>query len=262
MSDIEKLLGIECLIFSSHKTATQTITYSLNQSGTPSLHAHILENIGMVEGQFNEFIKRYRASKSRRIKIISVFRDPLERLISSFFESLSEDAYAWVPQDEGEMRSADQDGIRSVMSRDELQKLFYRYCETKDGYGESIAYICNELGMDISDLRFSMEERIGKNQLENCDLYLLRFDELPWRLPDLLESIVGKKVPIVVINDTSSKSYAVQYSDLKKHLRMRGRDIEKMYASRKALIDLFYPGQYESILSERICRYGKPEREA
>ena len=99
MSDIEKLLGIECLIFSSHKTATQTITYSLNQSGTPSLHAHILENIGMVEGQFNEFIKRYRASKSRRIKIISVFRDPLERLISSFFESLSEDAYAWVPQE-------------------------------------------------------------------------------------------------------------------------------------------------------------------
>jgi hypothetical protein len=170
--DVEKLLGIECLVFSAHKTATQTITHSLCQGGTPSLHAHKLLNIGLPDGQFNQFIKEYRASKSQKLKIISVFRDPLERLISSFFQSLSEDAYAWVPQAEGKIpwvpqvegriRSTEQDGDRPAISLDELQELFYRYCKAVDGWGESIAYICTELRIAIDDLRFSPAERINK----------------------------------------------------------------------------------------------------
>jgi hypothetical protein len=256
MDITNQLLEIDCLIFSSHKTGTQTIKRSLMSSGVKCLHCHGLRNINLQANQFHEYLNYYNEVACRKLKIISIFRDPLERIMSSFFQSLTEDPYAWVGQDNAKETDGDTENIVRGMSFHDLQSLFYRYCERIDGYGESVLIICQELGIDPEKLTFSGQRLIGENDFDTCSLYLLRFDLMLPQLSDLLSHIMGRQISVRPSNLGSSKWYAEIYTGFKEHLRMTSDDIERIYKSRESLIELFYPGQYNSILSGKIRQYG------
>ena len=248
----EDWFNIEYLVFSAHKTATQTITNSLNFSGVRSRHAHVLYNMELKKGEFRFFLQYYRKRNNQKLKIISAFRDPMERLISSFFQSLEENPYAWVVPDNEDKASGEFN-----MAFIELQDLFYQYCKVVDGWGESVTDICNELDISIESLNFSEKDFIGLNETEDCFLYLLRFDLMLPYMANLLKFITGHEISLRVKNVSSAKSYAHKYIEFQKLIKMPRCGIAEIYESRKRLLDLFYPGQYESLLKEKIRRYGK-----
>jgi hypothetical protein len=295
MTDNNEFLDIEYLIFSAHKTATQTITNSLSSSGIKCVHAHGLGNMHMKENDFGKYLNDYTKVNSCRLKIISTFRDPLERIISSFFQSLTEldalrhlvgldpdalrhlvgldpdalrhlvgldpDALRYlVGLDNADKVNNDNENFVHRMSIDELQNLFYRYCEHVDGWGESIFIICHELGIEFGKLKFSEKGLIGENEFDNCILYLLRFDLMLPCLSTLLTHITERKISLRPSNLSNSKWYEGIYIEFKKSLRMPLYLIERMYESRRVLMDLFYPGQYDSIFTDTVRRYGYKNR--
>jgi hypothetical protein len=247
----QQWFDVEFLIFSAHKTATQTITASLNVSGIKSRHAHVLYNMALDENQFAQYLIEYHARERRNLKIISVFRDPMDRLISSFFQSLEENKHAWTDTHDEERGSGDFD-----MPLRQLIDLFSRYCETVDGWGESITDLCTEMQVAPETLTFSEVERIGINRLDNCALYLMRFDLMLPRLTELLGFITGRNVVLSTINQSKDKVYAARYLDLRAFLKLPPSIIVKVHESRRRLIELFYPGCYEAMLNEKLARYG------
>jgi hypothetical protein len=251
------LLNIEFLVFSSHKTATQTITNSLNTSGVGCMHCHTLENIGLREGEFRFYLDEYRRVNAKKLQVISTFRDPLDRLVSSFFQSLSRDTYAFMESDKSRgdlFRGGDvngpEDNIIYRISMQDLINLFYRYCSEIDGWGESLHLICLELGLSLQDLSFSGRELLGTHELDKCYLHLLRFDLLG-HLPVLLSRITLRGIDLAECNSTKQKYYAQRYQEFRSCLRLSKPMITNIYETRRELIELFYPGQYQSILDTK-----------
>ena len=74
----EQLFQIDFLVFSSHKTATQTLVRSLANSSVAVRHCHTLYNIDLEPGTFHTFLQSYREKRRRKLTIGSVFRDPLD----------------------------------------------------------------------------------------------------------------------------------------------------------------------------------------
>ena len=251
-----ELLDIDFLVFSSQKTATQTIMNSLNYSGVKSLHCHVLENIDLQKDQFKIYLETYQNTNARELHIISVFRDPMERMISSFFQSLSEEINAYTdPYNTEEIHNQDENVIYKL-SWQELQTMFCDYTKLIDGWGESVIHICDELDVSVDDLEFDDDELIGVNDLHGCRLYLLRFDLMLPKLAVLLTRIAGRNIVVQSTNMNDSKYYAEYHEQFKNSLKVPPNVIKLVYDSRKKLMDLFYPDQFNSILTAKIHQYG------
>ena len=91
---------LDFLIYSSHKTATQTLLSIINNNEHKSIHCHTIDNLYLTlhtyEGEisnetFKQTIINYKNINNKKIKIISIVRNPKDRLISSFFQSFSTD---------------------------------------------------------------------------------------------------------------------------------------------------------------------------
>jgi len=84
-----ELNKLDFLIYSTHKTSTQTITNTLLTNNIRAKHIHILDDLYKKPNSYQLFInhlKSYQAKNGRRLKIITIIRNPFERLISSFFQ--------------------------------------------------------------------------------------------------------------------------------------------------------------------------------
>lgn len=84
-------INIDYLIYSSHKTSTQSMLKILRNNGYKSIHCHILSNINMTNDSFLEFLNLYNNVNKKKLKIITIIRDPIDRLISSFFQCYHND---------------------------------------------------------------------------------------------------------------------------------------------------------------------------
>ena len=251
----KKLLDIEFLIYSSHKTATQTILGSLNHNGIKSRHCHHVENIGLDESEFSRYLDMYRQKNHKNLNIISVFRDPLDRLISSFFQW-----HGSRPVRDREVAS-EADALVIAKPITELIDIFAdQYCENPEvPIFESIDEICNQLSVQCNELVFSESSELGVNHLEKCNLYLFRFDLLVRNFSAQLSSISGKEIKLTNRNIGSSKFYADRYQQFRDVLQLPASTIDRVYRSRKCLIDVFYPGEYQNILDKTLRRYGIPK---
>ena len=86
------LMNIDYLVFSSHKTATQSVKKSLNKNGFSCKHCHHPNNIGLELSDLPKFARRYRKRHGRKLQVLSIFREPISRHISSFFQT-----HGWKP---------------------------------------------------------------------------------------------------------------------------------------------------------------------
>lgn len=84
-------INIDYLIYSSHKTSTQSMLKILRNNGYKCIHCHILSNINMTNDSFLEFLNLYNNVNKKKLKIITIIRDPIDRLISSFFQCYHND---------------------------------------------------------------------------------------------------------------------------------------------------------------------------
>jgi hypothetical protein len=90
--------GLDFLVYSSHKTSTQTMIKSLTKSNYKTFHIHHLDDLKLIknnidtskENVIQEF-KNYNKKYKKKLKIISLIRNPIDRLISSFFQSYYND---------------------------------------------------------------------------------------------------------------------------------------------------------------------------
>ena len=85
---------IDFLIYSSHKTSTQSLVSILNLNKYKSIHCHHIRNLKVLlnkNQQVNKemFIKallNYININKKKLKIITIIRNPKDRLISSLFQ--------------------------------------------------------------------------------------------------------------------------------------------------------------------------------
>jgi len=252
MPVFDTLLETDVLVFSSHKTMTQTLKNSLNCGGIRTKHCHEVINLGIEPGAFSKHLHARFLESDRKLSIVSVFRDPFERLVSSFFQSLSVDVYGRTGEKRVPLTSPDQ-SILFTESLEQICRRFRAYCETINGFGESLYCLSAEMRMPITNLRVT--DGIGVNGFDQFDLHLFRFDTLSQNIAFHLETIAGRPIPIINSNISSNKWYHEKYAEFKKIVRLPRQDIEKIYEYRKDLIHVFYDHPYDDLVADKIQAY-------
>ena len=89
---------LDFLIYSSHKTSTQSLISILRNNKYNTIHCHKLLDLSISipknlisNDLFIKELKRYKEINNKKLKIISIIRNPIKRLISSFFQSCHTD---------------------------------------------------------------------------------------------------------------------------------------------------------------------------
>ena len=250
--DIEKILDIDYLVFSSHKTATQTLRRTLNYTGLECINIHHLPDIGLRGGDFQGYLDEYLAHNRKKLNVCSVFREPMERHISSFFQG-----YGTRPIRLKEVSNEFETIIYKYTIK-QLQDKFIQELDDKSliGIRESLHEICNELHISVEKLNYNSKIGYGFHETENIRLYIFRFDFLINNIENLLSDITGKKIIKQNANMGSSKWYKDIYSEFKASLVVPHHTIMDIYESKRDLINLFYLNNYDSILKQAFIKFG------
>jgi len=243
-----QLLEIDALIFSSHKTATQSLKATFQRNGIRSLHCHTLGNIGLEEGEFSTYLDAYRAHRGRKLRVISVFREPLSRMISSFFQ--------WYGV--GEIRNGLVDKVEDTLifklPVQELFDPFVNYIETIDGFGESLDILRDELGGLHWNFHFSECDGFSRINLPSCEVLMSRFDLLVADFNGVASGLADRSIDPHRENLTKDKWYASKQFELSNALQLERAVVEQLYASRQKLIELFFPNQFDKMLANALAR--------
>ncbi len=231
------------------------MTHTLTTNGIPSIHCHRLQNhtVKMETGLFAEFLASYHQYNARKLGIVTVFREPLERHVSSFFQ--------W--HGHGVITAKQKKDIASTIIFSQpipdLQETFVKEVEeqTLVGRRESIDEICEELNLKIANLKYDTDKEHGLIEMENCCIYSFRFDILfgANKFEDLVSRMAGKPIIKRDANLSASKWYKDILLKFKQTLHIPRSTIVSVYESKRLLIEHFYPGQYEYLLTQAISRY-------
>ena len=105
-------MNLDYLIYSSHKTSTQSLKSTLKASGYNCVHCHTLQyNLTRTMSEyfntsnplthisFIKYLEDYKKTNGKKLKIISTIRNPIDRLISSFFQTFHTDEITFQKQD-------------------------------------------------------------------------------------------------------------------------------------------------------------------
>lgn len=252
------LAHLDVLVFSSHETATEAILNTLLPSGVKVRHCHLPFNIDLTESEFVEAADYYHARNSKPLRIISVFREPFSRLTASFFQSLRTNFYAHT-------RYIDPDQNQGMIARafdrsmNELVELFLDYIRVVDGFGESLEVMSRLFNFSPSEIGFEPDSHRGVRQFEHIELFTFRYDQLTGNF-DILGDVPG--IDLSMRREKSKLPTGFQsdlYQAFESQLKLEASVIREIYARRKELIDVFYPGAYEHMLAAQLDRYARPE---
>jgi hypothetical protein len=189
---------------------------------------------GDLEPYLNEYFKKYK----KRLSVITVFRDPIDRHISSFFQW-----YSTKPHGNIIYKRSINELHEQLVEEIDSQKLV--------GQKESIYEICKELKISTSDLNYNFQTQHGLYEGKTIKLYLFRFDTLMKNLDGLFSLITGNEIVQYNKNMSNAKWYSEIYRAFKSSLKVPTHIVDAVYSSRRDLIELFYKGDYERY---RLCR--------
>ena len=240
-------------IFSSHKTGTQSIVNTLRENGLNAVHLHTTRNLGLSLDSFREILIKRNEKGAKKPIIITNFRLPIERHISSFFQ------WNGVGVLRKDPNLKEEDTVISKYNIDELNKLFVSNLRSSKfvGYEESIHEIFNIFSLKPSDLTVGFVPHSFQVSHELADIQFFRFDELFKDFSSTLSSIIQNKLKKQInVNISSEKWYSSKFLEFKNNLQMPFSVIEETYRYRKDLIDLYYPGSYESLKDNDVKMYG------
>jgi len=241
------------LIYSSHKTGTQTLVATLRASSRTACHLHTLPALGLEAGggQFAALLGEWRRSHGRKQRVISVFRLPLERHISSFFQWHGSGAIrtGLVPSTEAT--------VIARLDLSEQMALFERELrqQTLVGYRDSLTEMAAELGLEWSTLHFSEREGCGRVETSDMEASLFRFDSLFADYPESMAQVVDLPLIPCSTNLSKHKWYSHKYADFKAALRLPANLIRNVYEDKRRLIDVFYPGRYDELLAVALGQH-------
>ena len=185
---------IDYLVYSSHKTSTQSMVHTLKQNKYCTIHCHDIGDLKIHYPKFYitpkifiESLINYKKYKGK-LKIISIIRDPKERLVSSFFQLHHTDEIDFKKKKEHE----------TTISRNNVDILFNMYAnfiknntmprkiESLDElalyYGISFETLKNTFNtynqsvLDKNDIQFSKSIELWMNPLNNPPFYSMRIN--------------------------------------------------------------------------------------
>lgn len=211
--DLHPLLHLDYLIYSSHKTATQTLVQTFNNSGFRARHCHIIQNLNLGKNEnFIDLIKSYKKFHGKRLKIITVLRDPMERLMSSYFQLYHTDCVKNLGMNEYET-------IIMTKSVDYLISDFWNKVRRKNLQGAAESLYEMELTFEFNAYIKLLKDKKSNVLTFDHDLfklYVLHFDVLVSAEKILyLKSIFSKKLKLVESNLSNSKVYINKYNEFK-----------------------------------------------
>ena len=242
--------NIEYLIYSSHKTSTQSLMSIFkknkikielyhNISNIPLLYPKIspINNIGCKEyygwgeNDINQknILKKFvldnihKYNNNKKLSIISVIRNPIERLLSSFFQSYHNDEMSY------HNIKADNTTIQKL----NVLELYDLYCKKIDddslqGNIESLDEMSFLFDIDIIN-NLEKKENYYYFENESIKLYVLKFEHVINNNNLIyLNKILNIKLILNSKNNLSlNKQYYNKYNELKKLI---GEDIKnKIY---------------------------------
>ncbi len=150
--------GLDFLVYSSHKTGTQTLKTSLKRKYRVYM-IHLVRDLSVIWRQrvtrehVVHALELYKRRHGRPLKIITVIRDREERLMSSFFQTHHDDLIMDYKMDPT---------TTPVMTKtvDELVDMFKANKETLPYFRESLDEL-REIDSTLYDLRVLDFTRIG-----------------------------------------------------------------------------------------------------
>jgi hypothetical protein len=212
-------------------------------------------NIGLKNGEFRDYLESYLIRNGRRLNIITVFREPVERQMSSFFQ--------WYGSRPLRVKDVEQesDTIICRYTIKQLQEKFINELSNQSlaGYPESMHTMCLELGISVDDLFLGGDVNPIVYESDIVKLHIFRFDVLFNEPNAILSALTGKNIEIKTVNMSQAKWYKDIYSEFKRTLDIPVDTIIKVYESKQDIISMIYSEGYESILNQAIIKYGKEQ---
>lgn len=256
MAFANELLNLDYLVYSSHKSGTQTLVSTLNNSGFRCRHCHFLPNIDLKSGDLNAYLENYFQKNNKKLDVITVFREPMERHISSFFQG-----YGSRPL---RLKGVESE-IETIIYKytiDQLQEKYIAELRSHSliGFRESMHDIATELQIKTNDLIYDNEKKFGIFETKRIRLFFFRFDVLFNDLNGLLAKITQGDIIIKNANMSEGKWYRDIYSKFKASLVIPNDIVVEIYDLKRDLINLFYSGEYMSTLNEALIEYGEKHR--
>ena len=250
MKMLDELDSLDFLIYSSHKTSTQSLLSILKVNGMKSMHFHTIHNLkntfSNIESEYQnqseykkkeeftknylkkkifEGIKAYQKKNGKKLSIVSIIRNPRQRLISSFFQSFHDDEIYF---------SGKKPMLTTVKKRtcEELYELYSSYIrnDTLPGGVESLDEMSFFFDTDIlGQLQKYDDYYFFENDL--IQLYVLDFEKVigEKKLEYLNRVLKINLIKTSESNKTENKNYYEKYKTVKS---MIGEDINKIIGDR------------------------------
>jgi hypothetical protein len=230
--------NLDFLIYSSHKTSTQSLVKTFNNNSYSTIHCHKLDNFNLEYGKkiknnviitYDTFIQgliNYKNSKNKKLKIISVIRNPNDRLLSSFFQT-------YYSAEINVFNKRKEETTVYIKNEDELCIFYEEQVKNKilPGRNESLDEISKILGIDIIEKLEKREDYYYFND-NLFELFVLDFNKIiDSNAIDYLNKILGTNlIKSYTDNLSSEKYYFDKYKNVKKILGTKLNDVvEKQY---------------------------------
>jgi hypothetical protein len=256
MAIAEALYELEFLVYSAHKTGTQTLVHTLRDNGFACTHCHRLSNLSppLTPELLPQFLREYRRRRGRVLPIVSVFREPIGRHISSFFQWHGEGALRRQPG------ATPADSLLARCPVPELQRRFREDLERGAPVGalESIRELCGALAIPVERLHFDPLRHQGISELPDGTLHLFRFDSLiqEGRIGPLLSALAGRPIQPRAANLSTVKWYFPILQEFRATLVLPAALIRRIHAEKLDLLSLMYGEQSDALLARILLRYG------
>lgn len=246
------LLDLDYLVFSSHKTGTQTIRNSLRASGYKAAHCHQVSHLDLEDGDFSGYLEAYFARHGKPLDVITLFREPIDRHISSFFQG-----YGSRPLNEKEV--ADKTGtLIYKLTVEELREQFVAELEATSliGFSESLHDIARELRLNLVEAATTSESGMRVIKSQTVRIFLARFELFFRDFEASLSRITGADITVRNSNQADAKWYREKYLNFRRGLELPHAVIEGAYLQKRDLIELLYDESFEAVLQRGIAFYG------
>ncbi|MFM7266343.1 MAG: hypothetical protein ACKOZW_12295 [Cyanobium sp.] len=250
------LVELDVLVYSAHKTGTQTLVHTLRDNGVACAHCHRLTNLQppLSPELLPECLQEYRRQRGRPLTVVSVFREPIGRHISSFFQWHGEGVLRRQPG------GTPADSLLARAPVPDLQRRFQEDLERGAPVGalESIRELCGALAVPLEHLHFDQLRQYGMSALPDANLHLFRFDSLieEGRIGALLAPLVGRPLESRAANLSAAKWYFQILQEFRATLRLPAALIRRIHAEKADLLELMYGDRAADLLTRTLERYG------
>ena len=231
-------MNLDYLIYSSHKTSTQSLKWTLRNNGYQCVHCHTLQfnlthamsdyfnkSNPLTHVSFIKYLEDYKKTNGKKLKIISTNRNPIDRLISSFFQSFHTD----------EIIFQKQNSQNTTIMKNTKQFLLNKYIkhiinDDIPGRKESLSEMSEIFNMNIIK---SLVKKDNYYYLEHdlFELYVLNFNNIidnDNNLDYINNCLNTNCVNTQKRNLTSDKVYYQKYINVKKLIPQHIKDIIKI----------------------------------